>query len=262
MNYKDWIKKTIGGMLKERDEEINLEVFEYSNANFSGGHKDCAIVINGLGGTTDADVEVVPIQLMCMSGTQFNADGEENATYDIFYEVLKEFCKTYNMSSMVLNDFDYYKHSYIQPFPINALESDAGSYRLNFVVSGSLTISREIQDIKEITINNQQIKFLEASLNYITALSGSSKISKNLTDNKVQNAAVNIQIRMYHRNNMLSNMAREIRQDNLRPNSTLDVKLKFSDDSVETYKMIISTFTLTSDRINPTIASVDLAIAE
>ena len=49
MNYKDWIKKTIGGMLKERDEEINLEVFEYSNANFSGGHKDCAIVINGLG---------------------------------------------------------------------------------------------------------------------------------------------------------------------------------------------------------------------
>ena len=83
-----------------------------------------------------------------------------------------------------------------------------------------------------------------------------------MTDNKVQNAAVNLQIRMYHRNNILSNMAREIRQDNLRPNSTLDVKLKFSDDSVETYKMIISTFTLTSDRINPTIASVDLAIAE
>ena len=262
MNYKDWIKKTIGGMLKERDEEINLEVYEYSNANFSGGHKDCAIVINGLGGTTDADIEVVPIQLMCMSGTQFNADGEENATYDIFYEVLKEFCKTYNMTSMILNDFDYYKHSYIQPFPINALESDAGSYRLNFVVSGSLTISREIQDIKEITINNQPIKFLEASLHYITALSGSSKISKNLTDNKVQNAGLNLQIKMYHRNNVLSNMAREIRQDNLRPNSTLDVKLKFSDDSVETYKVVISTFNLTSDRINPTIASVDLAIAE
>ena len=121
---------------------------------------------------------------------------------------------------------------------------------------------KEIQDIKEIAINNQPIKFLEASLNYITALSGSSKISKNLTDNKVQNAAVNLQIRMYHRNNVLSNRAREIRQDNLKPNSTLDVKLKFSDDSVETYKMIISTFTLTSDRINPTIASVDLAITE
>ena len=262
MNYKDWIKKTIGGMLKERDEEINLEVFEYSNANFSGGHKDCAIVINGLGGTTDADIEVVPIQLMCMSGTQFNADGEENATYDIFYEVLKEFCKTYNMTSMILNDFDYYKHSYIQPYPINALESDAGSYRLNFVVSGSLTISRNIQDINKIYVNNQEIKFIDANLSYITALSGASKMTKNLTTNKVQNAGLNLQIRMYHRNNYLTSLARNIRTAGTSPNYSFKVKLEYSDGQIEEYQMIISTFVFLTDRINPTIATVDFALTE
>lgn len=262
MNYKDWLKKTIGEMLKERDEEINLEVFEYSNANFSGGHKDCAIVINGLGGTTDADVEVVPIQLMCMSGTQFNADGEENATYDIFYEVLKEFCKTYNMSSMILNDFDYYKHSYIQPFPINALESDAGSYRLNFVVSGSLTITKEVQDINKIYVNNQEIKFLDGSINYITSLSGASSMSKNLMTNKVQTAGATLSIRMYHRNNVLTNIARNIRTNASRPNTSVSVKLEFSNNVIEEYKMLISSFTLTSDRINPTIANVELVITD
>lgn len=262
MNYKDWLKKTIGEMLKERDEEINLEVFEYSNANFSGGHKDCAIVINGLGGTTDADVEVVPIQLMCMSGTQFNADGEENETYDIFYEVLKEFCKTYNMSSMILNDFDYYKHSYIQPFPINALESDAGSYRLNFVVSGSLTITKEVQDINKIYVNNQEIKFLDGSINYITSLSGASSMSKNLMTNKVQTAGATLSIRMYHRNNVLTNIARNIRTNASRPNTSVSVKLEFSNNVIEEYKMLISSFTLTSDRINPTIANVELVITD
>ena len=262
MNYKEWIKQTIETMLKEHDEEINLEVFDYSNANFRGGHKDCAIVINGLGGTTDADIEVVPIQLMCLSGTQFNENGEENSTYDIFYEVLKEFCKTYNMTSMILNDFDYYKHSYIQPYPINALESDAGSYRLNFVVSGSLTITKDVQDINKIYINNQEIKFLDASINYITALSGASSMSKNLMTNKVQTAGATLNIRMYHRNNVLTNIARNIRTNASRPNTSVSVKLEFSNNVVEEYKMLISSFTLTSDRINPTISNVELVITD
>lgn len=262
MNYKEWIKQTIETMLKERDEEIYLEVFDYSNANFRGGHKDCAIVINGLGGTTDADVEVLPIQLMCLSGTQFNKNGEENPTYDIFYEVLKEFCKTYNMTSMILNDFDYYKHSYIQPYPINALESDAGSYRLNFVVSGSLTITKDVQDINKIYINNQEIKFLDASINYITSLSGASSMSKNLMTNKVQTAGATLNIRMYHRNNVLTNIARNIRTNASKPNTSVNVKLEFSNNAVEEYKMLISSFTLTSDRINPTISNVELVITD
>lgn len=262
MNYKDWLKETIGKMLKEKDEEINLEVFDYSNANFSGGHKDCTIVINGLGGTTDADIEVVPIQLMCISGTQFNVNGEENSTYDIFYEVLKEFCKTYNMSSMILNGFDYYKHSYIQPFPINTLESDAGSYRLNFVVSGSLTISRDIQDIKKVYIDDQEVKFIDVNMNYITALSGSSKMSKNLMTNKVQTASVRIQLRMYHRTNILTNLAREIRHSDETPNTPVNVKLEYSNGITEEFAMVISTFSITSDRINPTIAVIDFDVTE
>lgn len=260
MNYKEWLKTTIEQMLHEKDPEINLEVTEYSNAVFSGNHKDCAIVINGLGGTTDADVEVVPIQLMCLSGTQFNEDGTENETYDIFYEVLKKFCQTYNMTSMILNDFDYYKHSYVQPFPINALEADAGSYRLNFVVSGSLTISREIQDIKKVYVNNEEIKFLDANISYVAALSGASKMTRNLITNKVQNASISVDIRMYHRDILFTRAIQKIRKSSLNPNQRFHIKLQFTNDEVEEYYMIISSFTLSSDRINPSICNINFAI--
>ena len=63
-----------------------------------------------MGGTTNADIEVIPIQLMCWSGGQIEIDDAGNTPYDIFYEVLKEFCKENNLQTNVLNDFEYYKH--------------------------------------------------------------------------------------------------------------------------------------------------------
>ena len=68
MNYKEWLEKTIGDMLVAKNDKLKLKVYEQSNARYDGGNFDCTIIINGLGGTTDADVEVVQIQLMCLRG--------------------------------------------------------------------------------------------------------------------------------------------------------------------------------------------------
>ena len=87
MNYKDWLQKTLSDMLKARDERINLQVYEHSNAKFTGGVHDCSIIINDLGGSTDTDdIVVLPIQLMCLSCGQLDENNEENTTYDILGE--------------------------------------------------------------------------------------------------------------------------------------------------------------------------------
>ena len=259
MNYKEWLEKTIGDMLMAKNDKLKLKVYELSNARYDGGLYDCAIVINGLGGTTDADVEVVPIQLMCLSGGQYEIDEEGNTAYDVFYDVLKEFCKTYNMKSMVLNGFDYYRHSYIQPYPINPLEQDSGTFRINFVISGSLTISKSINDITKVIVNGNEIQFINATLTYFTSLSPTAKMNQPITRNNVQSAGYSLQIQMYNRPNPLTNLNKAQRQEIESPNTALNVVLEYSDGNQEEFgNMIISSFSLPSDRINPSIATIEL----
>lgn len=259
MNYKEWLEKTIGDMLVAKNDKLKLKVYEQSNARYDGGNYDCTIIINGLGGTTDADVEVVPIQLMCLSGGQIEVDEEGNTAYDIFYDVLKEFCKTYNMKSNVINNFDYYKHNYVQPFPINPLEQDSATFRINFVVSGSLTITREVNDITKLLINDIEIPFINVTLSYFTSLSPSQKMNTNFATNVVQSAGVSLQVQMYHRINVLTNTARAIREHGESPNKLVDVTLEYTNGNQESLgNMIIESLSLPSDRLNPSVVTISL----
>lgn len=259
MNYKEWLEKTIGDMLVAKNDKLKLKVYEQSNARYDGGNYDCTIIINGLGGTTDADVEVVPIQLMCLSGGQVEVDEEGNTAYDIFYDVLKEFCKTYNMKSNVINNFDYYKHNYVQPFPINPLEQDSATFRINFVVSGSLVITRGIMDIVEILMDDIEIPFINATLSYFTSLSPSQKMNTTFATNVVQSAGVSLQIQMYNRNNYITQLAREIRDNGGNPNKPIRVVVGYSNSNAELLgNMIIESLSLPSDRVNPSILTINL----
>lgn len=260
MNYKEWLETTIGNMLVERNEKMKLKVYEQSNARYDGGQYDCTIVINGLGGTTDADVQVVPIQLMCLSGGQVEIDENGDTAYDIFYEVLKEFCSTYNYQSMVLDGFDYYRHNYVQPYPINPLEADNGTFRINFVISGSLTITKEVNDITKIYVNGTELPFITATLSYFTALSPTAKMNQSITRNVVQTAGYNLQIDLYNRPNTITNIAKAIRQEETMPNAPIEVTIQYSDSSIEELSnMIIDSFVVSSDRVNPSIAKVTLS---
>lgn len=256
MNYKEWLQKTLGDMLKARDSRINLQVYEHSNAKFTGGVYDCSIVINDLGGTTDNnDISVLPVQLMCLSCGQLDEDGNENTTYDIFYDVLKEFCQTYNRQSMILNDFDYYRMTYVLPLPINPLEADSATFRMNFVVSGTLTISRNISDINKIYINNQEIPFLTARLAYATSLSASKVMNQNLVRYRISESTLRLQLEMYNRNNVIGNIFKAIRQENKTANTRVVCKVVFSDTTEEVYNCIISEGVISSDKTNPSSAS-------
>ena len=260
MNYKDWLQKTLGDMLKARDERINLQVYEHSNAKFTGGVHDCSIIINDLGGSTDTDdIVVLPIQLMCLSCGQLDENNEENTTYDIFYEVLKEFCTTYNRQSINI-DFDYYKMTYVLPLPINPLEADSATFRMNFAISGTLTISKNISDINKIYINNQEVPFLTARLVYATALSSSKKMTQKLTRNRIENASLTLNFDCYNRNNIVGNIFRNLRKELSNSNTPLKCKLEFNDTTTEEYNFIISSVSLTSDKVNPTTASYELAL--
>lgn len=255
MNYKEWLQKTLSDLLKERDSRINLQVYEHSNAKFTGGVHDCSIIINDLGGSTDTDdIVVLPIQLMCLSCGQLDEDGNENTTYDIFYEVLKEFCTTYNRQSLNM-DFDYYKMTYVLPLPINPLEADSATFRMNFVISGTLTISRNISDINKIYINNQELPFLTARLAYATSLSSSKTMQQNLTRNRITQSTLRLQFEMYNRTNIIGNIFKAIRQEISLPNRKVTCKIEFSDTSTETYDCIITEGVISSDKTNPSLSS-------
>ena len=256
MNYKDWLKETIGAMLHERNENINLQVYDIADARYDGGINDVFIIINGLGGTTDSDdVQVVPVQLTILSGGQYEENGNGETPYDIVFDVLKEFTKNYNKKSVLLNGFDYYKHSYMQPYPVNPLESDSGTFRLNFVVTGSLTITKDINDINDLFINGQKVPFLTARLAYITQLSPSKTMGQKITRNRIQTSALKLQIEMYNRKNVIESLLKDLRTEQINSNTPFTCVLKFSDEHTESYKMVISEGTLVSDRINPTSAS-------
>lgn len=260
MNYKDWLQKTLSDMLKERDERINLQVYEHSNAKFTGGVNDCSIIINDLGGSTDTDdIVVLPIQLMCLSCGQLDEDGNDNTTYDIFYDVLKEFCTKYNRQSINI-DFDYYKMTYVLPLPINPLESDSSTFRMNFAISGTLTISKNISDINKIYINNQEVPFLNARLVYATSLSSSKKMTQKLTRNRVENASLTLHLECYNRNNIIGNIFRNLRKELTNNNTPIKCKLEFNDSTIEEYNFIMSSGALTSDKINPTSTAYELAL--
>lgn len=261
MNYREWLKNQIEPKLKEQDEEINLKVYDISDARYDGGIKDVVIVVNGLGGTTDSDdVQVVPIQLTILTGGQYEQNNEGKTTYDIVYDVLKDFCKNNNKKSVLLNDFDYYNHSYMQPYPINPLESDSGTFRINFIVTGSLTITKNINDINELYINNQKIPFLTIRMVYTSALSASKNMKQILARNRVQNSSLTIQLETYNRNNVLSTIMQDIRTEATKANTPLTAKLVFTDGHDETYVMVINDFAMLSDRINPSGASYVLSL--
>ena len=261
MNYREWLEKTLSEMVKEKNENINLKVYEFSDARFNGNDNDCVVVINGLGGSTDSDdVEVVPVQLTIFTGTMNSVNEDGDTAYDIVFDVLKEFCKKYNRQSMILNDFDYYKQNYNQPYPINPLENDNASFRMTFVISGSLTISRNISDINKIFINGQEIAFLKASLSYATNLTASKKISQFLTRNAVQTSSLSLQIETYNRNNILGNIMRSLRTEKMKPNQPLTCTLEFNDGIKEEYQFVISQNVITSDKINPSGSSYLLAL--
>jgi hypothetical protein len=261
MNYKEWLQKTLGDMLKARDDRINLQVYEHSNAKFTGGVYDCSIVINDLGGTTDNnDISVLPVQLMCLSCGQLDEDGNENTTYDIFYEVLKEFCQSYNRQSMILNDFDYYRMTYVLPLPINPLEADSATFRMNFVVSGTLTISQNISDISKIRIYNQEVPFLIARLTYATTLSSSKKMNQVLTRNRVTNSSLTLSIDCYNRNNVLGNIFKSLRNENRTSNQSIKCNIIFNDGQEEEHYFVVSSISMTSDKVNPSVTTYEFAL--
>lgn len=262
MNYKEWLQNTLSKKLKEKDERINLQVYEHSNAKFTGGIHDCSIVINDLGGTTDTDeIIVLPIQLMCLSCGQYTENDDEISTYDIFYEVLKEFCTSYNRKSVNI-DLDYYKMTYVLPLPVNPLESDSTTFRMNFVITGTLTISKNISDINEIKINNQRIPFLNARLIYATALSSSKKITQKLTRNRVNNSSLTLSIDCYNRNNVIGNIFKALRteDDQIKSNDKIKCNLIYNDGSNEEYNFVLSSVSMLSDRTNPTTTTYEFVL--
>ena len=255
MSYKEWLEKTLKEMLKAENNKINLFVCEQANARFGDSPYDCTIVINDLGGNTDSDIEVIPIQLMCFSSGQGFVDENGDTPYDTFYKVLKEFCRIYNRQSMIINNFDYYKMNYVQPLPINPMEQSNNTFRLNCVVSGSLTISRNISDINKIFINGQEIPFLTARLGYATSTSSSQKITQRLQRTRITTATTTLQVEMYNRNNIIGNITRALRTEEMNPNTPLNVKLSFNDGIEEEYTCIITENTIVSDKINPSSTS-------
>lgn len=229
---------------------INFDCVDFSG-QFEGGINDVIAVFQTIGGSSYGyDMEASPFMIT------FWFD-EKNST--ILNAIIK-FSKEYNQSSIMLG-LDNYKTFCALPTPMTSHDTDSAEFKASFIVSGTLLITRNLSDLKDyILVNNQQIKRLNYKIQYITTPSTSKVAGEHLNKNKVQSATLLMTITFYNQINVLTNILRQLRLGTISPNTQLNITLPFTDGTNENYITYVDSFDLSGDLSNPTTLTLTFGL--
>jgi hypothetical protein len=221
--------------LKSLDIFNGIEITEELNYQYNGA--STLIVIKLLSGTNFQNSKVQPIQLFVFT----NDVVDTKSLLDIF-------TASYNNAPFTTDENEYIQQIYSTPMLVTAFDTTGNNYTHQFLVSGSLLVSNNVSEIKQVKIDNVLYETTQRVLSFSAQIDNQRVSSSFINTSQITYATIKFNCQMIHKNNTLLSKLRGIRSGVLSPNTTFAVKLIYNDNDVEeTYDMKIDNFTLTSE---------------
>ena len=243
VTYRDYIRERVQELT-----ETKIIVVNEVDFNFTTDDDAITIVIKNNGGAVNGNVKFMPIQFDIYS----SLDVQETL------EVFNEFVENYSNTYMNLG-LDFYKQDYNTPVvATNFL--DIGTTKSYIYITGTLLITTDISDVKEVWIDNRLINHLQCNVIYSASLNPSKVSGEDFITTMAESATLSISIRMFCQNDVFSQQLKLIRKKLLSPNHTFQVKLVYNDGDEEIHQMKVQTFNDTHDVTNAPIRVISLAL--
>lgn len=248
MSYTKYIEEKI----KEIAGGYNVVVVDEIDHNYNPEDNDILVVIKKLTGAIVGDVKFMPIQLEV-----FSANNEVNDTM----EILDQFVARYSNTSFI-DELDFYKQDYGTPTDMSNFLAVGSGFRSLLTINGSLMITTNISDIKEVLIDGLPINYLNVSFGYNAQANPSKLSGEHLQRVRFSDANLQISITCYCSANNFNNQLSLLKSNQLSPNKTFKLSLTYVDNErQEEYVCRISSFTSNYDITNPPTQTIVFTLA-
>lgn len=233
MNYLNYLKEIFP------DYEITEEV------NYQWNGVGTAMIVKYLNGTNYRDSKIQPVQLAVYSD-------DIQATKS----QLDIFSATYNNVPFV-RDFEYVQQIYSTPMVLSSFDITGNTYTHQFIITATLIISTNVNDIKKVTIDGSEYETTTRILNYV-AVPDSQRVSgEYINQSDIMNAMVKFTCTFINKNGELFEKIRRMREGNLAINTVFTIELTYYDnDYVETYLMKLDSSSINSENQSLPILSL------
>lgn len=226
MNYLNYIQSIF----------TEYEVTDELNYQYNG--EGSAIVIKYLNGTVFKDSVIQPIQLSVYTDDLIQAR-----------EDLNSFSSTYNNAPFYEGQ-DYIQQIYGTPMLLTPFDKSGNNYTHNFIIQGTLLISKNVSDIKTIKIDNVEYETTSRIISYITQIDNQRVSNNRINTSNITYASVKFNCEMINKNDGIGTLYSKIsaiRSGNLSIDTTFSIQIIFSNnDLTENYVMRLDNAVLNS----------------
>jgi hypothetical protein len=203
---------------------------------------DIKVIIKYLTGTIYQDTLLQPMQLYVIT------DKFEEARF-----LMQTFVETYSQTRDKF-EFKHFKQVYNTPvvlenfIPIKNKQSNA------LYVNATLTLLGDVVDIEKITIDDEEIKFVDAQEHYIVQSTSQKIAGYELSYNKKQTATYSLTIICKNSNNVFLRKIKQMRHGQLSGNTAFNVKIYYDNDAtpMQHNMVVMSSILATTESTFPT----------
>ena len=235
MNYLNYLKSLV-----PFDEYV---VTDEVNYQYNGDGN--LLVIKYLAGVNYKDSKVQPVQLVV-----YTNDIATTKT------ALETFASTYN-NSPFYDVTDYIQQIYSTPFLLTSFEEIGNNFTHQFIITGTLLISTNVRELKQVKIDNVIYETTIRNINYASLVDNQKIGSNELNVTNITYASLKVGVSMIHKNDTLSNKLVAIRKGLLSIDTGFTVGFVFSDsETEETHTMKLDSYSINSENQSLPILSL------
>lgn len=239
MNYLNYIQSIF------EDYQVTDEL------NYQYNGEGNAIVIKYLNGTNFKESTIQPIQLSVYTGDLVQAREDLNA-----------FTSTYNNAPFYEGE-DYIQQIYGTPMLLTPFDKSGNNYTHNFIIQGTLLISKNVSDIKSVKIDNVEYETTSRVVSYITQLDNQRVSNSRINKSNITYASVKFNCDMINKNDSIGTLYTKIsaiRTGNLSIDTSFTIQLIYSNNNLtETYTMKLDNAVLNSTNQSLPILSLSFS---
>jgi len=216
----------------------NYTVTDELNYQFNGEQTAC--IVKYLNGTNYLDSKVQPIQLMIFTKDSQTTKAE-----------LETFTKTYNNVPGTYDNgdgtVDYFQQIYSTPNMMMAFDPTGNNYSHQYNINLTLLISSNVNDIKQVKIDNVIYETTQRTLAYFAQVDNQRTANAEINTSQVSYGSVKFNCNLINKNKTLHNKIKSIRTGQISIDTTFTIVLTFTDTTTETYTMKLDNATLNSE---------------
>lgn len=213
--------------------------------NYQYNGEGTALIVKYLNGANYKDSKVQPIQIAVYT-TDIVAT---KATLDTF-------TKEKNNSPFIDGASDYVQQIYSTPMLLTPFDPAGNNYIHQFIITGTLLISSNVSEIKQVKIDNVIYETTTRNLQYNAQPDNQRVSNEYINSTRVTYGNIQFSCQMIHKNNTIANVLRQIKTNQIDIDRSFTIELTYSDNSTETYTMKCTSFSIDSENQSLPILSL------